>query len=210
MTLIAGRYQPLDTARPGAPQRARDLETAQTVLLRAVALTSGAEAAALARAQAAQGIFHPSLVTLFDVIPRSGSQVLLAYEYVPSQPIVQMTATGPLNLRRAAEVVAEIADAVAELHARGVVHGGIAEAVVLMTLKGKAKLDRVGDPSLEAPATPLPGHDLAALGELLSALVGRRVSRGVVGAQAVETLADRARAGKFDSAASLAAMLRRI
>ena len=45
MTLIAGRYQPLEAARPGTPQRARDLQTAQTVLLREVGLRRLASAA---------------------------------------------------------------------------------------------------------------------------------------------------------------------
>lgn len=210
MTPIAGRYQPLDLARPGTPQRARDLQTAQTVLLRDIRLPLDGSATALVRAHAAKGIFHPSLVTLFDVVTLDEERVLLAYEFVPAQSIVQVSGGQSFNLRRAAEIVAEIADATAELHARDVAHGGIAQATVLITMKGKAKLDRVGDPSLHSLAEPEMARDLVALGDLLAELVGRRVSGGLVGAQAIEALVERARRGKFDNAATLAAMLRRI
>lgn len=207
MTVIADRYQPLETAKPGAPLRVRDLQTAQTVLLREAGGLADADAAA-ERARAAQGIFHPSLVTLFDVIGPADGRLLLAYEFVPAQPAGMVTGGTPLPMRRAAEVVAEVADAVAELHARELAHGGISLVSVLLTLKGKAKLDRVGDPSVIGRDRPSAPGDLVALGDLLRALAGSRTSG--VGAQGLDTIIDRARAGRFESAATLAAMLRRI
>jgi serine/threonine protein kinase len=208
VTLIAGRYQPLDAAR-SSPLRVRDLQTAQTVWLREVVVPPGGSGDSLARAHAATGVFHPSLVTLFDVIAAGEGRVLLAYEFVPAQTIAQFCNGQPLNHRRAAEVVAEVADAVAELHARGIPHGGIAQTTVLITMKGKAKLDRVGDPSLFEGVSPELPDDLVALGDLLQGLVGRPSARGVVGQQAVQVVIERARAGKFESAATLAAMLRK-
>ena len=209
MTPIAGRYQLLDAPRPGTPQRARDLETAQTVLLRDVPLPREGEPV-LAHARAACGISHPSLVTLFDVVLLPGWRVLLAYEYLPAaQTIAQMSAGQPLHPRRAAAVVIEVADAVAELHAHEVAHGGVSQAAVLVTMKGKAKLDRVGDPTVASYAAT-PAQDLVALGNLLADLGGRAGPAGVVGAQAIEALVARAREGKFDSAATFAALLRRV
>lgn len=210
MILIAGRYQPLDTARPGAPQRARDLQTAQTVLLRAVRLPRDSPDEALARAHAARGIFHPSLVTLFDVQPQPEGRVLLAYEFVPAQSVAQVSGGRPFNARRAAEILTEVADAAAELHARGIPHGGISQGSVLITMKGKAKLDRVADPSLNIRVDPSIARDIAALGDLLQELVGRHGAAGVTGLQAVETVIERARAGRFESAATFAALLRRV
>ena len=209
MTPIAGRFQLLDAPRPGTPQRARDLETAQTVLLRDVPLPRDAEPV-LAHARAARGIFHPSLVTLFDVVLLPAWRVLLAYECLPSsQTIAQMTAGQPMNARHAASLVVEVADAVAELHAHGVAHGGISQAAVVVTMKGKAKLDRIADPTLSSHAATA-ADDLVALGELLADLAGRPgTTGGVVGAEAIEALVTRARAGKFDSAATFAALLRR-
>ena len=207
-TIIGGRYQPIEAAKSGAPLRVRDLQTAQTLLLREVDVADADEAAD--RARAAQGIFHPSLVTLFDVIGPTDGRLLLAYEFVPAQPVGVVTGGTPLNMRRAAEVVAEVADAVAELHAREIAHGGISLTTVLLTLKGKAKLDRVGDPTVIAGGEPSAASDLTALGELLRALVGPRLSGGTVGAEGINTLIDRVRGGKFQSAAIFAGLLRRL
>jgi serine/threonine protein kinase len=210
VTLIAGRYQLLDASRPGAPQRARDLETAQTVLLRDVRLPKDGPDAALARAYAAKGIFHPSLVTLFAVQPQPEGRVLLAYEFVPAQSVAQDSGGQPYNAKRAAEILTEVADAAAELHARGIAHGGISQASVLVTMKGKAKLDRVADPSLNSHRDPRIEDDIIALGTLLQELAARPTTSGVAGVQAIETVIERARGGKLRSAATFAAMLRRI
>lgn len=210
MGLIAGRYQLLEASRPGAPQRARDLQSAQTVLLRDVVLTSARAPEAIERARAAQGICHPSLVTLFDVVPQPDGHVLLAYEFVVAQSLLHVAGGQPFHARRAAGIVAEVADAVAELHARGLAHGGISQETVLVTMKGKAKLDRVADPSLGARIAPTVDGDIAAMGDLLRDLAGRPAASGVPGQQAIETLVERTRRRGFDSAAVFAAMLRRI
>lgn len=207
MTLIADRYQPLDNARPGGPQRARDLQTAQSVLLRNVRLPRDAADDALARALAAKGIFHPSLVTLFDVLPQPDGRVLLAYEYVPAQTVAQVSGGVPFNPKRAAEILTELGDAVAELHARGIAHGGISQNTVLITMKGKAKLDRVGDPSLNILIDPSIERDLTALGELLQELVGTSAA-GASGMDVISAAIERARGGALESAAMFAAMLR--
>jgi hypothetical protein len=209
VSIISGRYQPLEAAKPGVPQRARDLETAQTVVLREAVLPADGAEECLARAQAARGLFHPSLVALFDVVPVGALRVLLAYEFVPAQPLARVTSGQPLPLRRAAEIVAEVADAAAALHARDVCHGAIAQDTVVVTLKGKTKLDRVADPSLDI-VVQSPAGDIAALGELLQGLVGRSVGSGVKGAQAIQAIVERARAGRFESAAAFAALLRRV
>ena len=209
MASIADRYQPLESARPGAPQRARDLQTAQSVWLRRVELASHDAEAAQARALSAKGIFHPSLVTLFDVVMQLDGTLLLAYEYVPAQTVAQFTGGLPLNPRRAAEILTELGDAVAELHARGVVHGAIGPGTVLLTMKGKAKLDRLGDPSVTGATEGTQEGDVAALGELLRTLVGKP-GAGVVGMHAIETVIERARNGSMTSAATFAAMLRRL
>ena len=206
-SLIAGRFQPLDHARPGSPRRVRDLETAQTLLLREVALSPPTAEAALAHARAAKRIFHPSLITLFDIYTQGTERVLLAYEYVPAQTLAQVSGGHPLNAKRAAEIAIEVADAAATLHAHGALHGAISQVTVLVTMKGKAKLDRVGDPSLHPSGYRSIEQDLTALGALLEELVGTHGS-GTVGNEAVQEAIEAARSGKLQSAATFAAMLR--
>ena len=208
MTLIADRFQPLEPPRAGQPLRARDVNTAQTVLLREVQLSADRCKAAYARAKTVCEVFHPALVTLFDVAYSEDHRLLLAYEFVPSQTLAQVSGGQRFGIKRAAEIVAELADAAAELHARGLAHGGISQASAVVTLKGKTKLDRLGDPSV-APQDGSAAGDIVALGNLLRELIGTPAG-GVAGAQGLDLIIARARDGKFDSAASLAGMLRRL
>lgn len=202
--MIANRYQPLEAARPGAPQRARDQETAQTVLLReAGPLPPDRLASAIRSTRAAKGIFHPSLVTLFDVTTVADDRLLLAYEFVPAQTLRQVSG-GQFNPRRAAELMSEIADAVAELHARDITHGAITADTVLITLKGKAKLDRLADPALQPEGVVDEETDLKAMITLL-----REVTRGGKGTLPVlDAILELDDGASFGSAATLAASLR--
>lgn len=205
--MIADRYQPLDTPRPGKPLRARDLKTAQTVVLREYGpLPAGRREAALARARHAAGIFHPALVTLFDVTPMPEDRLLLAYEFVPAQSIRLMGGGQPLHPRRAAEVMSEIADAIAELHARGIVHGGISPQTVLVTMKGKSKLDRVADPMVELAADADEDTDLKAIISTLRELIHGGTRRLPV----LDTILQFDDGAACGSAATLAASLRAV
>lgn len=153
--MIANRYEPLESALPGAPVKARDMQTAQTVMLRPI----GNVDARL------PGFFHPAVVAIFDVV-HDGAATFAACEFVQDRSLRLIMGGQPFNGRRASEIVAEVADAVAELHARGVCHGAITIDTVLLTAKGKAKLDLVhATDSTEA-------IDVDQLRGLLSDLVG--------------------------------------
>lgn len=165
--LIAGRYVPIEAAVTGRPRRARDQATAQTVLLHTIGGLSDVAAAA-ARIGRAVGVFHPAMLTVFDVV-RLDEGLLIACEFVPSQTISQLMGGQPLNPRRAAQLTVELADALAELHARGVVHGAIGTDAMVVTLKGKAKLSLI--PAVTAPAGR-EGDDVAALASLGAHMAG--------------------------------------
>jgi serine/threonine protein kinase len=153
--VIANRYEPLELAPAGAPVKARDMQTAQTVMLRPIVRVD----------HRLPGLFHPSVVTIFDVV-HDGPATFAACEFVQGRSLRLIMGGQPFNGRRASEIVAEIADAVAELHARGVYHGAITIDTVLLTAKGKAKLDLVhATDSTEST-------DVDQLRDLLTALVG--------------------------------------
>jgi hypothetical protein len=127
--VLANRFQPLEPYTPGAPVKARDLESAQTVVLEPVHDLDARLA----------GIFHPSLLTIFAIVEHEGHR-LAAGEFVQGRTVAAVFGGEPCHPRRAAEIVSEIADGVAELHARGVCHGAISTDSILITAKGKAKL----------------------------------------------------------------------
>jgi serine/threonine protein kinase len=203
--MIAGRYQPLEVAKPGAPCRARDQQTAQTVILREVNVSPDARgAAAAARAHSATGVFYPSLIALFDVTDLAPDRLLLAYEFVPAQSIRQLSGGQPLHPRRSAELLSEIADGVAALHARGLVHGAIDIDTVLVTMKGKAKLDRLADPSLAVPDELGEDEDLRGIIAVL-----RELTTGAKGTLPIlDQIIEYDDGAAMGSAATLAASLR--
>jgi len=156
--LIAQRFQPLEAVRPGFPIKARDLASAQTVVLHTVADLD----------RRLIGIYHPSVVAIFDIVNHDG-QWLAACEFVPSQALEYLLAGMLWHPRRAAEIVAEVADATAELHARGLAHGHISTASVFLTAKGKAKLSLIAaDTNADALA------DVRALQGLMGSIAGKR------------------------------------
>lgn len=125
--MIANRFVPLETTAAGI--KARDQETAQTVLLVEVRQLDSRFV----------GVMHPALISVFAIVEDGGRQ-LAATEFVQGRSLKDLFGGEPCHPRRAAEIVSELADGVAQLHARGVVHGNITQASAMLTTKGKARL----------------------------------------------------------------------
>lgn len=153
--LIANRFEPLDAAAV-FPLKARDLETAQTVLLTPVETIDSRLA----------GVFHPALVTVFAIVEHAG-QTLAATEFVQARTLSVVFGGEPCHPRRAAQIVSELADGVAELHALDLSHGAISMSSAVLTAKGKARL------TLTTAAGGSQDADLLALKDLLATLGGR-------------------------------------
>jgi serine/threonine protein kinase len=127
--LIADRFEPLGPIAAGQPIKARDRDTAQTVVLVEVTNLDSRLA----------GLFHPALVAIFAIVDYQG-RMLAATEFIQGRSLLELFHGDPCHPRRAAEIVSELADGVAELHARGIVHGNITQTSAMLTAKGKAKL----------------------------------------------------------------------
>jgi tRNA A-37 threonylcarbamoyl transferase component Bud32 len=167
--MIAGRFTILEQTAAGI--RARDNDTAQTVLLVDVSHLD----------ERLVGIFHPALITIFTIFQYAG-RTMAATEFVHGRSWKAVFQGEPCHPRRAAELVAELADGVAELHARGLVHGNITQTSAILTAKGKARLSLTsaigGDDVL----------DINAL-KLLLKTIGGKPSQDVGAAQSVPVLA---------------------
>jgi eukaryotic-like serine/threonine-protein kinase len=133
----------LEPAGPGDLYRARDTRLGRTVALRLLPadFTAGSDsrAALVAQARAMTVLSHPNVTTLFDAGEHEG-RVYLAFEFLKGQSLRAEMAGRPLKVHRAVEAAIQIADALADAHANGFVHGGLSPESVAMTQKGHAKI----------------------------------------------------------------------
>jgi serine/threonine-protein kinase len=145
-----GHYKILDRIGAGGLgdlYRARDTRHGRTVAVRVVRPELLADAAERERlldnARAGSALSHPSIATLYEAGEDQG-QLFLASEYVPGDTLRSVIGGRPLNPRRALELAAQIADALAEAHAAGILHGDIKPDTVIVTPKGNAKVLEMG------------------------------------------------------------------
>ncbi len=136
-------FEQLGIGGMGVVYRARDKRLERTVavkLLTAGFLTSEAarsyfrrEALALAR------LNHPNIASLYDVGEQDGIDYIVM-EFVQGQSLRARLQSGPLSATEATSILAQIAEALEEAHAQGVVHRDLKPANVMMTPKGRAKV----------------------------------------------------------------------
>lgn len=130
----------LDPAGPGELYRARDTRKGRTVSVRLLPQGFAADSATLIeQARSMTSLSHPNVVTLFDVGEHDG-RVYLVFEFLKGQSLRAEMAGRQVNVRRAVELAIQMADAVADAHAAGFVHGGLSPDSVVVTAKGHAKI----------------------------------------------------------------------
>jgi serine/threonine-protein kinase len=126
----------------GETFRARDTKVGRTVALKIVAPEIEADPPRLARlledAQAAAALSHPNIATLWDVGEADGRHYL-AYEFIAGRSLRE-EASGAMNPRRALDLAVQIADAVSDAHAHGILHGDLRPGTIFVTGKGSAKI----------------------------------------------------------------------
>jgi serine/threonine protein kinase len=133
----------LEPSGPGELYRARDTRVGRTVTIRLLPPGYLDDPAARTRffdsAKAVIALSHPNVSTLYEAGEHEG-RLFLAFEFLKGQPLRAEMAGRPLNVRRAVELAIQIADAVAEAHGAGFIHGGLSPETVMITTKGHAKI----------------------------------------------------------------------
>ena len=214
-----GRYeivQKVGAGGTGTVYRARDSLIHRIVALKVIpagqaALGDQGTEASIApadiferEARAAGALLHPAIVTLYDA-GRDGNFFYLAMEFVDGETFAaEIEREGGVSVRRAIEVVADVADALDYAHQHGVVHRDVKPSNLMIlpdrrvkvTDFGIARLTAggggeamatigfvVGTPSYMSPEQIEGGHvdgrsDLFSLGVVLyEALTGQRPFR---------------------------------
>ena len=145
-----GHYKILDRIGAGGigeVYRARDTRLGRTVAIKVVKAEVANDPVRRGRflqeARATAALSHPNIAALYE-IGEDQDQLFLVFEYVPGETLKRVIAGRPLNPRRAVDLAVQIADALADAHAEGILHRDIKSGNIIVTPKGNAKILDVG------------------------------------------------------------------
>jgi serine/threonine protein kinase/Tol biopolymer transport system component len=141
-----GRYQalvPLAQGGMGAVFRAHDPQLQRDVAIKLLPPETIADETARARmlreARAASALSHPHICTIFEAGEADG-RIFIAMELVDGKSLAQSIPAGGMPIETVLRLGAQIADAFAHAHERGVVHRDLKSANVMITREGRAKV----------------------------------------------------------------------
>lgn len=103
-------------------------------------------------ARALESFMHPGLIRLLDT-GFAGDQAFLVMEFVDGPNLATLLRDGPLSSRMTADLGARLADALAYVHARGIVHRDVKPSNVLMSDDGEAWIGDFGIARLHDAST---------------------------------------------------------
>jgi serine/threonine-protein kinase len=150
----------LEPAGPGELFRARDTRKGRTVAVRVLPkgfVQSSGRHAFMERARGLAALSHPNVTTVFDV-GEHDDRIYIVFEFLKGQSLRSEMGGRPINVRRALDLAVQMADAVADAHACGYIHGGLSPDSVVITAKGHAKIPAFALASRDGFAGPDAEH----------------------------------------------------
>jgi eukaryotic-like serine/threonine-protein kinase len=170
-----------------------------TVLGRMVALKVVEEAGAVEEARIIAGLEHPGIVPVHDAGTLSDGSAFYAMKLVEGAPLSEYAGSLADRLR----LLQKICEAVAFAHSRGVVHGDLKPANIMIGAFGEALVMdwgvaalarepiRAGTVGYMAPESSLtPQSDNYALGAILRDLVSDRTTRPAMASMVAKAMAE--------------------
>ena len=169
----------------GVVYRARDTRLERSVALKFVGEQRAADAGArdhlLREARAASSLNHPHICHIYEVGEAEG-RAYIAMELVEGRPLSGMVPAEGLPVEAALRYGAQVADALAHAHERGIVHRDLKSANIVVTAEGRAKVLDFG------LAGRLPDQELAEATRSRAALTATHAVAGTLPYMAPEAL----------------------
>jgi eukaryotic-like serine/threonine-protein kinase len=146
-----GRYQLFETLGVGATSRVvRGFDPmigrqVAVKLFRPELAIGEARERFLREARVVGQLTHPNIITLHDMGIEEATQTpYLVMEFIAGTPLDRILEKGTLPLPRACAWIAHAAEALDVAHTRGVIHGDVKPANILITADGRLKLTDFG------------------------------------------------------------------
>ncbi|HUS27152.1 MAG TPA: serine/threonine-protein kinase [Kofleriaceae bacterium] len=139
MQTVGGRYAldgPLGEGGMGQVYRARHLQLGKAFALKIIAPAFAGDNAARQRfnqeAKLASEITHPNIVSVVDFGEDDQYGAYMVMELVEGDPLVS-PGTMPMSVKRAIDVLGQVADALDHIHKRGIIHGDVKADNIMLT-----------------------------------------------------------------------------
>ncbi|MCC6876393.1 MAG: protein kinase [Sandaracinaceae bacterium] len=145
-TTIAGRYRLealLGKGGMGVVYRAAHVATGRKVAVKLLARDADEAASQrfLREARIAASLSHPNLVQVIDVGRTEQEQMYLVLELLEGEPLsAHLRRKGPMRPEDALDTLVPILDALAALHAAGVMHRDVKPSNIFLSLDGSARV----------------------------------------------------------------------
>jgi Tol biopolymer transport system component len=138
----------------GEVYRAKDLRLGREVALKVLPEELSKDPGRLARfeqeARSASALNHPNIVTIHE-IGREGDTPYIAMELVDGKTLRELSASGPMPIRKVLSAAAQVAEGLAKAHGAGIVHRDLKPENLMVSKDGFVKILDFGLAKLTEP-----------------------------------------------------------
>ncbi len=144
--------------------RARDTRLERSVAIKILPKAFAADVERLHRfereARLASALNHPNIVTIYE-LGQDGSTHYIAMELIEGKTVGELLADGPLPIRNALDIAAQVAEGLAKAHEAGIAHRDLKPGNLMVTSDGFVKILDFGLAKLAPPGELSATHGMS-------------------------------------------------